>query len=142
MLNERATRHYPEADAARHALSKAILAARCRAGVTGTELIRRHDAAAGKAAAQIVRAGIAAQLAPALERAPPEALARAVERTPSLARYPVGMASPKIRTQMRTGEIASWDLDRQCAVAASLGHRVEVILVPPGMRAVTVFEPA
>ncbi|APX86014.1 hypothetical protein BV511_15685 [Methylorubrum extorquens] len=143
MLNDRASsRHYPEVDAARHALSRAILAARCRAGVSGTELIRRHDAAAGKAAAQVVRAGIAAQLAPALERAPPEAIARAVERTPSLARYPVGMASPKVRTAMRTGDLASWDLDRQCAVAASLGHRVEVVLVPPGMRAVVAFEPA
>ncbi|UYW24814.1 hypothetical protein OKC48_16195 [Methylorubrum extorquens] len=71
-----------------------------------------------------------------------EAIARAVERTPSLARYPVGMASPKVRTAMRTGDLASWDLDRQCAVAASLGHRVEVVLVPPGMRAVVAFEPA
>lgn len=71
-----------------------------------------------------------------------EAVARAVERTPSLARYPVGMASPKVRTSMRTGDLASWDLDRQCAVAASLGHRVEVVLVPPGMRAVVAFEPA
>lgn len=89
-----------------------------------------------------LNANIAAELAPTLEQAPPEAVLRAVERTPSLTRYPVGMASPKVRTAMRTGEIASWDLDCQCAVAASLGHRVEILLVPPGMRAVVAFEPA
>lgn len=43
---------------------------------------------------------------------------------------------------MRTGDLAAWDPDRLCAVAASLGRRAEVILVPAGMRAVVTFEPA
>lgn len=56
--------------------------------------------------------------------------------------YPIGMASPKPRTAFRSGDIAGWDLDCQCAVAASLNHRVEMILVPPGKRAIETFEPA
>jgi hypothetical protein len=90
---------------------------------------------------QACRAGIASQLSAALDAAPPDVLARAIERTPSLGRYPAGMASPKVRTALRSGDISGWDLDRQCAVAASLGHRVEIVLVPPGMRAVVAFEP-
>lgn len=43
---------------------------------------------------------------------------------------------------MRMGDLGAWDLARLCAVAASLEHRVEVILVRPGMRAVITFEPA
>jgi hypothetical protein len=90
----------------------------------------------------MVRAGFPEQLAGALAAAPRETIARAAERTPSLRRYPVGMASPKVRTALRSGDIAGWDLDRQGAVAASLDHRVEMILVPPGKRAVVTFEPA
>lgn len=124
------SRSYPEADAARAALSRAIYSARCLHRVTGTELIARHDAEAGRRAAQACRADIAAQLAPALAAAPPEAIARAIERTPSLGRYPAGMASPKVRTALRSGDIAAWDLDRQLAVAASLGLRARIILEP------------
>lgn len=52
-------------------------------------------------------ADLAEQLAPALAAAPPEAIARAAERCPSLQRYPVGMASPKVRTALRSGDIAA-----------------------------------
>jgi hypothetical protein len=38
--------------------------------------------------------------------------------------------------------LGSWELDRLCAMAASLDRRVEVILVPLGKRAVVSFEPA
>ncbi len=75
-------------------------------------------------------ADLAEQLAPALAAAPPEAIARAAERCPSLRRYPVGMASPKVRTALRSGDISAWDLDRQLAVAASLGLRVRIVLEP------------
>ncbi|NEU13511.1 hypothetical protein G3T14_15420 [Methylobacterium sp. BTF04] len=64
------------------------------------------------------------------------------ERVPSVARYAIGMVSPKVRTALRSGDIARWDLDRLCAVSASVGHRVEAILVPQGMRPVVTFEPA
>lgn len=74
-------------------------------------------------------ADLAAQLAPALA-APPEAIARAAERCPSLQRYPVGMASPKVRTALRSGDISGWDLDRQLAVAASMGLRARIVLEP------------
>ncbi len=80
--------------------------------------------------AQACRADDAAQLAPALAAATPEAIARAVQRTPSLGRYPAGMASPKARIALRSGDISAWDLDRQLAVAASLGLRARIVLEP------------
>jgi hypothetical protein len=40
------------------------------------------------------------------------------------------MASPKVRTALRSGDIAAWDLDRQLAVAASLGLRARIVLEP------------
>ncbi|HEV2545334.1 MAG TPA: hypothetical protein VGU70_21520 [Methylobacterium sp.] len=40
------------------------------------------------------------------------------------------MASPKVRTALRSGDISAWDLDRQLAVAASLGLRVRIVLEP------------
>ncbi|WP_276508074.1 hypothetical protein [Methylorubrum populi] len=40
------------------------------------------------------------------------------------------MASPKVRTALRSGDIAGWDLDRQLAVAASLGLRARIVLEP------------
>jgi hypothetical protein len=52
------------------------------------------------------------------------------------------MASPKVRTALRSGEISRWGLDRLCAVAASLKCAVHPVLVPAGMRAVITFEPA
>jgi hypothetical protein len=52
------------------------------------------------------------------------------------------MASPKVRTALRSGEIGRWDLDRLYAVAASLRHTVHPVLVPAGMKAVVTFEPA
>lgn len=55
---------------------------------------------------------------------------RAAERRPSLRRYPIGMASPKVRTALRSGDIAGWDLDRQLAVAASLGLKARIVLEP------------
>lgn len=70
------------------------------------------------------------QLAAALDAAPPDVLARAVERPPSLGRYPARMASPKVRTALRSGDISGWDLDRQLAVAASLGLRARIVLEP------------
>ncbi len=121
---------YSEADEARAALSRALFAARCQRRVPGTELIARHDAEAGRRAAQACRAGLAEQLAPAISAAPPEAIARAAERCPSLWRYPVGMASPKVRTALRSGDISGWDLDRQLAMAASLGLRARIVLEP------------
>jgi hypothetical protein len=133
---------YPEAAELRAALSRALLARRRMDRVSGTDLIARHDAAAGREAATVARAGLAAQLLPALEAATPEAIARVEERTPSVARYAVGVRSPKVRTALRAGEIAAWDLDRQCAVAASLRHSVHLVLVPEGMRPVIAFEPA
>jgi hypothetical protein len=69
-------------------------------------------------------------MALAMERAPVEALEAVVERCPSVARYPIGMRSPRIRTALRSGDIEGWDLDRQCAVAASLGMRVRLVLEP------------
>ena len=62
--------------------------------------------------AQACRAEIAEQLLPALNVTPPDAIARAVERCPSLRRYPVGRASLKVRTALRSGDISSWDLPR------------------------------
>lgn len=132
MLAPTARTAYPEADEARGALSRAIFAARCQRRISGTELIARHDAAAGREAARIARADLAEQLAPALAAAPPEAVARAAERCPSLRRYPIGMSSPKVRTALRSGDISAWDLDRQLAVAASLGLRARIVLEPAG----------
>ncbi|TXM74853.1 hypothetical protein FV226_05635 [Methylobacterium sp. WL12] len=123
-------------------MSRELLATRRKLRVSGTDLIARHDAAAGREAADVARAGLAGQLLPILDAAMPEAVARVEERTPSVARYAVGMASPKVRTALRSGDLARWDLDRLCAVSASLGHRVEAILVPQGMRAIVAFEPA
>ena len=57
-----------------------------------------------------------------------EAIARAVERCPSLRRYPVGMSSPKVRTAVRAGDIAHFDFDRQLVIAASLGKRLRIVL--------------
>lgn len=59
-----------------------------------------------------------------------QALERAAVRCPSLRRYPVGMASPKCRTALRSGDISAWDFDRQLAVAASLGLRARIVLEP------------
>lgn len=70
------------------------------------------------------------RLAPALAASPAEAIARAAERCPSLRRYPVGMASPKVRTALWSGDISTWDLDRQLAVAASIGLRARIVLEP------------
>lgn len=53
------SRHYPEADASRAALSRAIYAARCVGKVTRTELIQRHNAKAGVLASKACRAGVA-----------------------------------------------------------------------------------
>lgn len=66
----------------------------------------------------------------AMPEAPGEALERAAQRYPSLRRYSVGMASPKVGTALRSGDIAAWDLDRQLAVAASLGLRARIVLEP------------
>lgn len=52
------------------------------------------------------------------------------------------MASPKVRTALRSGDIAAWDFDRLCAVSASLDQCIEATLVPAGMKAVVSFEPA
>lgn len=115
----------------RASLSAGLLAARRRAGVSGTALIEQHDAAAGRAAAALVRADVAAQLAMAAERAPRAALDAAVERCPSVAKsFRPGMRSPRIRTALRSGDISGWDLDRQLAVAASLGLRARLVLEP------------
>jgi hypothetical protein len=108
----------------------AIFAARCQRCVTGTDLIARHDSAAGVEAARVARADVAEQLATAMAGTPGEALERAAVRCPSLRRYPIGMASPKVRTALRSGDIAAWDLDRQLAVAASLGLRARIVLEP------------
>lgn len=43
---------------------------------------------------------------------------------------------------MRTGDLGAWDLDRLCAIAASLDRWVEIVLVPAGKRAVVTFEAA
>lgn len=75
-------------------------------------------------------AGLAEQLAPALSAAPPEVIARAAEKCPSLRRHPVGMASPKVWTALRSGDISAGDLGRQLVVAASLGLRARIVLEP------------
>ncbi|KQT93368.1 hypothetical protein ASG60_08360 [Methylobacterium sp. Leaf469] len=62
--------------------------------------------------------------------APGEAMERDAERCPSLRRYPVGIASPKVRTALRAGDISGWDLDRQLAVAASLDLPARITLEP------------
>jgi hypothetical protein len=130
VLDRRTTSAYPEADEARASLSRALYAARCQLRVTGTELIARHDAAAGREASRAARADVAVQLAVAMAGAPGEALERAAVRCPSLRNFPVGMASPKVRTALRSGDISAWDLDRQLAVAASLGLRARILLEP------------
>jgi len=101
----------------------------CGASLPLTSLIEADSARPLEASSGIL-ADIAEQLAPALAAAPPEAIARAAERCPSLRRYPVGMASPKVRTALRSGDISGWDLDRQLAVAASLGLRARIVLEP------------
>ncbi len=40
------------------------------------------------------------------------------------------MNSQKVRTQLRAGDIDGWGLNRLLAVAASLGLRAEIRLVP------------
>ncbi|WP_280139103.1 hypothetical protein [Methylobacterium sp. GXS13] len=40
------------------------------------------------------------------------------------------MSSPKVRTALRSGDIASWDLDRLLAVAASIGLKARIVLKP------------
>lgn len=41
-----------------------------------------------------------------------------------------GMNSQRVRTQLRAGDLDGWGLDRLLAVAASLGLRAEIRLVP------------
>jgi len=45
------------------------------------------------------------------------------------------MISQRIHTQLRAGDIQGWGLDRRLAVAASLGLRAEIRLVPAGSTA-------
>ncbi len=131
MTAPQTSRAYPEAAAARAAIVCQLASARYRLRVRGDELVARHDAAAGKAAAAEVGRAAAAQIAAAFTGTPLELSQAARARVPSAKPCRMrGMNSQRVRTQLRAGDIEGWGLDRLLAVAASLGLRAEIRLVP------------
>ncbi|GJD97488.1 hypothetical protein [Methylobacterium iners] len=127
----RPARAYPEADAARAVIVAGLASARYRMKVRGDDLVARHNAEAGHQAATELERETATQIATSFEGSPIEFCARVKARVPSAkpCRMP-GMNSQRVRTQLRAGDIETWGLDRLLAVAASLGLRAEIRLVP------------
>jgi hypothetical protein len=91
----------------------------------------RHDADAGRRAAADLERATAVQIATRFEGTPIDLCRAAKARVPSAkpCRMP-GKNSQRVRTQLRAGDIEGWGLDWLLAVAASLGLRAEIRLVP------------
>lgn len=108
-----------------------LASARYRLRVRGDELVARHYTEAGRRGAEALERATAERIADAFEGAAEDLCRVAKARVPSAkpCRMP-GMNSQKIRTQLRAGDIEGWGLGRLLAVAATLGLRAEIRLVP------------
>jgi len=108
-----------------------LASARYRLRVRVDELVARHDAEASQRAAGDLERVTAAQIATSFEGTALDLCEAAKDRVPSAKPCGLpGMNSQKVRTQLRAGDIDGWGLDRLLAVAASLGLRAEIRLVP------------